>query len=111
MRPNRCLPLALCLSLGIVAAGRAEEQSKAIVDKAIQAAGGEASLGKYKGMTFNVKGNFYGMGNAIPYTGEFAVQFPSQAKNKIDADVGGQKFMMVVVVDGDKGWVKTNDNV
>jgi hypothetical protein len=103
--------LALFLAFGLVGTGRAEDQAKAIVDKAIKAMGGEAKISKAKATTFKGKGNYYGMGNAIPYTAEFAVQLPTKFKNAIEADVGGQKFMMTVVVNGDKGWIKTNDNV
>jgi hypothetical protein len=108
MRPSRCLPVALCLALGLAPVSRADDKAKAIVDKGIEAAGGEANLSKYKGRTFKIKGNFYGMGDGIPYTGEVAVQLPSQSKQSVEADVGGQKFMMVTVVDGDKAWRKTN---
>jgi hypothetical protein len=104
------------LAISLVMAGgstRADDQADAtkIIDKAIGAMGGEAKVSKYKASTFKVKGIFHGMGNPIPYTGEFAVQFPDKSRNVIEADVGGQKFAFTIVVNGDKGWRKMGDDV
>src|SRR5438874_10036578 len=46
---------------------------KAIIDKAIQATGGEAKLAKNHGMIAKMKGQFHGMGTPIDYTGEMTV--------------------------------------
>jgi hypothetical protein len=89
----------------------ADEQAdlKAIVDKAIKAGGGEANLAKYKAETFKAKGKFYGMGEGLDYTGEWAVQPPVSMRVRIDGEAGGMKFSFVNVVHGDKVWKKFGD--
>jgi outer membrane lipoprotein-sorting protein len=83
---------------GIVWSGD-EQSARAIVDKAIQAAGGEAVLAKHASATFKEKGNYHGLGQPFPYTGDYAVQWPDKFRMEI-ADA------FVIVVNGDKGWMK-----
>ena len=83
---------------GIVCSGD-EQTARAIVDKAIQAAGGEAVMAKHAAATFKEKGTYHGLGQPFPYTGSYAVQWPNQFRMEIpDA--------FLIVVNGDKGWVK-----
>lgn len=107
MRP---FPSAFLLLL-LVAPLSAEEPAKAraLLDKAIQAVGGPIPL--TKAITFKMKGTFAGLGQSIPYTGEFASQAPDRAWQKIDATIQGQKVSMIQVIDGKKGWRRINDDV
>jgi len=108
-----CAAWLTCSLVGAGAVARADDQgnAKAIIDRAAKAMGIDAKGAKYKASTFKVKGIYHGMGNPIPYTAEFAIQFPSQSRNMVEADVGGQKFVIGNVVNGDKGWRKVNDDV
>lgn len=99
--------LALALGGSLRAEGKADAQ--AIIDKAIKAAGGETNLAKFKAMTWKDKGTFHGLGMPLPYTGVMAVQWPDQSREAIDSEAMGQKFIMVMVVNRDKGWLKIND--
>ena len=75
--------------------------AQALVDKAIKATGGEATLAKFKGHTWSEKGTYYGMGQGLPYTGKYAIQFPDQFRMEIEG-------VFTVVVNKDKGWMNTN---
>ena len=96
----RLLGLSLSAVIMLATAGqsRADDADvQKIVDKAIKAKGGEANLTKYKAATWKGKGTFYGMGDGVPYTGEWYIQMPGQFK----MDIGGA---FVLVVNGDQGW-------
>jgi hypothetical protein len=81
-----------------------DKEARAIIDKAITAGGGEAVLAKSNAATFKEKGTYHGMGQPLPYTGSYAVQWPKQFRMEImDA--------FVIVVNGDRGWIKTGGDV
>lgn len=103
--------LSVCLTASLVfapATGWAEEP-KAVIDKAVKAAGGEEKLASFKARTFKGKGKYYGMGEGIDYTGEWAVQHPDKMRMQISISVNGMTFTMVRVLNGDKLWSKMGD--
>ena len=88
--------LSLFLSLAVM--GRADDKDcRTIIDKAIQAVGGEEQLAKNKALTWKEKGTFYGEGAAQPYTGTYAVQWPDQFRMEIQG-------VFTLVLNDDKGW-------
>jgi len=91
-----CIALSLIVVLPAPAGDPADAQ--AVIDKAIKATGGEANLGKFRGHTWNEKGTWYGMGEGLPYTGKYAVQFPDQFRMEIEN-------VFTIVISKDKGWV------
>ena len=113
MRNLWCAVCALGIALAGLATARADEQSdlKAVIDKALKAHGGADNITKYKAATSKVKGTFYGSGQEISFTGDYASQAPGQRANRIEAEVNGMKFAFAQVVNGDRGWKKTNDQV
>jgi hypothetical protein len=94
--------------VGVAGSARAADSpdTKAIIQKALEAAGGEAKLEKHKAVTMKGKGTVNVMGMAIEFTAEFQQQPPKQSKTVIQGEAGGQKFEFVVVLNGDKGWMK-----
>jgi outer membrane lipoprotein-sorting protein len=76
-----------------------DKDARAIIDKAIQAMGGEKTLKKHQAATFKEKGTYYGMGDGVPYTGEYAMQYPNQFRMEIEG-------VFIIVINGDKGWMK-----
>src|SRR5262249_1121872 len=82
-----------------------------IIDKAIKATGGEEKITKLKATTFKGKGTFYGMGDGVEYTGEWAVQPPDKLRFQIEGGAGDMKFTFIRVVNGDKAWSKFGDQV
>lgn len=105
-------PAAL-VGLALLAARPARADDKpdpnAILDKAIEALGGEATLAKYKAATWKGKGTFHAGTADIAYTGEWAMQAPDRYKAVIAGEVNGMTFKRVRAVDGDKGWTKSDD--
>ena len=80
-----------------------KEEARATIDRAIKATGGEGKLVKLKAMTWKEKGTFYGMGDGVAYTGNYAIQLPNQFRMEIEN-------VFIIVVDGDKGWTQMGGN-
>jgi outer membrane lipoprotein-sorting protein len=108
MQKIMCLTVVALTSVGVVRADDKAE-TRAIIDKAIKAMGGKEKLAKEKAATFKAKGKYYGMGAAIDYTGDFAVQPPDKLRFQMDFEVNGMKINFTFVFDGKKGWTKIND--
>jgi outer membrane lipoprotein-sorting protein len=100
------------LPLAVVGAARADEQAatRAVIEKAIQARGGEEKLAQMKAMTFKSKGKFYGMGEGTDYTGKWAIQPPDKFRFQINSEANGMKFTFLFVFDGKQGWMKINED-
>jgi hypothetical protein len=75
---------------------------RAVVDRAIKAAGGEEILSKNKAHTWNETGTFYGMGEGLPFKAAYASQLPDQFKMAVEN-------VFTIVLDGNKGWVNDNE--
>jgi hypothetical protein len=103
--------MGFVLALATAGAARADEPAatRAIIEKAIQARGGEDKLAQMKAMTFKSKGKFYTMGEGADYTGEWAIQPPDKVRVQLEAEPGGMKFTFLFVFDGKQGWMKIND--
>ena len=86
-----------------LAAAEEPMKPRTIIDKAIKAAGGEEKLAKYKAVTWKEKGIYYGMGDGIPYTGSYSVQWPNQFRMVIDN-------VMTIVLNGDQGWITQSNS-
>ena len=98
MRKTWCAAFVVCLVLG---PARAEDKGEpmALVNKAIKAAGGADKLTKFQAQTWKEKGTYYGMGEGLPYTATNAVQWP----DKYSMNIHGY---FVIVLNGNKGWMK-----
>jgi hypothetical protein len=80
-------------------------EAKAVIEKAIKAAGGEEKLGKYRAGTWKAKGKINLAGTEIEWTGDFSAQLPKQMKSAIEAEFNGMKITFVRITNGDKGWL------
>jgi outer membrane lipoprotein-sorting protein len=94
-----CSLLLACASI----AQSGGDDGRALVQKAIQAAGGEAKLARFHTATYTDMGTFYGMGDGIPYTGKYAINRPSQYRMEIEG-------VFTMVLNGDKGWIQAGGN-
>ncbi len=81
-------------------------EARALVERAIKAHGGAEAVGKFKASVVGFKGTFHGMGEEIPMTGEVSTFGAENLKADVEVEAGGQKFRVVNVVAGDKGWNK-----
>jgi outer membrane lipoprotein-sorting protein len=80
------------------------DDGRAIVLNSIKAIGGAEKLAKHQAVTFTEKGTYYGMGEALPYTGKHAMQYPGQFRMEI-------KDVFTLVLNGDKGWTSAMGEV
>ena len=111
MRKLVCLATALVLAVSGAARAEKKDECQAVIEKAIKATGGAENLAKVKAFSCKLKGKFYGMGEGVDYTGEWAVQQPHKLRVQIDSEAGGMKFTFIRVVNGDKVWNKFNDQI
>lgn len=113
MRLLRLAVLTVGFAFAAGAPVRADDAKAAreVIDKAIKAHGGADNVKKFQGSVSSFKGTFRGMGMELPMTGEISVSGATRAKVVIELEVSGQKFNVVNVVDGGKGWTKVGDAV
>jgi hypothetical protein len=102
--------LAVSLLLG-AGESRADEQAdaKALLDKAMQAMGGEAKLAKLR--TASVKGKLTGSPGGQEISVELEGTWQGMNQYRADADIqeGGRNTKGVLVLNGAKGWLKHMD--
>lgn len=79
-------------------------KAREIIARGIKAAGGEAAVKKQQSSTMKEKGKYYGMGEGLPYTGNYAMQWPDKFRMEIEG-------VFTIVVNGKKGWMKAGDMV
>ncbi|MBN9117863.1 MAG: hypothetical protein J0I06_01620 [Planctomycetes bacterium] len=98
--------LGFVLAVGCPARADDAAEARKLVEKAVKAHGGQEKLDKLPGTSLKFKGTFHGQGDGIPTTGEISAQGPDKQRIDIEVEAGGQKFPIVIVVAGDKGWTK-----
>lgn len=110
MTSSRCALLAVGVLFAVPVGVRAEEDAdpSAVVKKAIAAHGGD-KLAKFGAVTMKVKGNVHVGAQSFPVTGEANSFGSDRLKVTIEVEAGGQKFTIINVVTGDKGWSRTGD--
>jgi len=101
--------VSVLLSLGVLlagaAVGRADDQAMAVIDKAIQAHGGAATLSKFKAETWKTKGTM--AAGTLKYTAEYAFLAPDHFRFTLDADLGGKQVQLLAFTDGKEGWERS----
>jgi hypothetical protein len=100
------------VSLAFLAAGpsslRAQDELKAVIEKAIKAHGGEANLTKHKAGQTKSKGTVMVGGNPIEFTEEATYHLPNKFKSVQEIQVMGQSVKVQVGYDGKKAWINVN---
>jgi hypothetical protein len=99
--------LAFCL-VG-TARSADDNDTKAVVDKAIRALGGEAKLSKGKGIAWKTKGKLHFGGNENSFSSKTTAAGLDRFHSEFEGEFGGNTVMGVTVLDGDKGWRKFGD--
>jgi hypothetical protein len=97
-------------ALAFVRSGE-DSDLRALIAKAIKAKGAEGNEAKYKGLTMKGAGTFYGLGEGIAYTGEWAMKGDKHVRHTLEIKVMDQTLTITQVVSGAKGWMKFNDEV
>jgi outer membrane lipoprotein-sorting protein len=82
----------------------------AILDRALEAAGGEANLLKFKGIATKFRGTHHDGDEKVPITGAWTSFGPDRMRNVIDEkDEKGKMVRSVTVLNGAQGWTKSGD--
>jgi len=89
------------------ALARAQDDPRALVERAVRAQGGEARLAKSRAGQTRVKGTLFLQAD-VPFTKEVLYQLPDQIKDVLTAEVEGQKLTVTTVFNGEKGWISRN---
>jgi hypothetical protein len=114
MTMSRVLRVAsvFCVVLSLAGPGRGGEPAEArkVIDRAVQAAGGAARLAVLEAATWEGEGKLYA-GGVIRFQGKWAMQGQDRGRVVSAIDTGGRKTTVVVVVNGDKGWLKVDETV
>lgn len=86
--------------------GRAEDQeAQQILKRAMNAAGGERNLERLKGATMWMeRGTFYGMGDGVPYVGQYASKWPKWYRQEIEN-------AFAITASGNNAWVTSPNGV
>lgn len=77
--------------------------ARAIVEKAVKALGHKPG-DKLEAISWKDNGKFSGGGMTMPYTGEFAYQWPDKYRFAVNADIEGMKLTFIAAASGDKAW-------
>jgi hypothetical protein len=97
--------LAIVLVSSTGSPARAEDKDpKAILDKAIQALGGEEKLKKAESATWKSKGTLTINGNDNTISVQATVQGLDHYRAEVEGEFGGNEIKGVVVLNGNKGW-------
>jgi hypothetical protein len=89
--------------LSLVSAAAAQDDARALLEKAIIAHGGER-LAKARTQIRAVKGEIVSFPEAVPFTGEAQLKLPDKGRWAFELDQKGQKLPVILVLNGDKGW-------
>jgi hypothetical protein len=103
--------LTVCLALGLAGRTPAQDDPKAVIEKAIKAQGGAELLEKLKATQLKGRGIIHLpiVRLEIPCTVESYAQFPDQFKQVRSGVARGRNFKHVVLVNGDKMAIIADD--
>lgn len=110
MRNRFSLLLAFALVFALAARGQANDDARAIIDKAIKAHGGEERLAKFKDAAIEskAKGTVNALGNQLDFTLETYVQMPDKLKTVMHLTLNGMNYTTTQVFNGDKFFLNVN---
>ena len=101
------------LAFGLLLAGSAwasaQDDAKAILDKAVKAHGGAEKLGKNKAQQAKSKGRLELLGG-LDFTQESTFQFPTKFKESMHLSVMGNMIDVITVFNGKEGWISAMGN-
>jgi hypothetical protein len=96
---------SLLLTFFLVHPTLAQEEARAVLDKAIKAHGGEDKLAKLNVTRTKAKGTVNIQGQDVDFTSDSAVQMPNKERNDLQLDIAGQKVTLLQIFNGEEGWL------
>jgi len=101
---------AIGATLMVAPRSHAQDDAKAIIEKAIKAHGGADKLAKTKAMRSVSKGTVDVMGQTLPFKETNTMQQPSQFRSEVVLEVGGQQVTILAVGNGNDVWINVMGN-
>jgi hypothetical protein len=96
--------LTTLLLAGRPAGAEEAAEARAVIDRAIAAAGGEARLGRVKAAEWTCKGTAHASSD-LAFTDHCFAQWPEQFRHESAIEVMGRKFRRALILDATKGWI------
>jgi hypothetical protein len=104
----RCATLVTCVAaLGFASAALAQEDVKAVLEKAVKAHGGKENLAKMSMLNSKSKGTIDLFGG-LNFEQESTSNLPKQFKETIALEIAGSKQTIITVFDDGKAWANIN---
>jgi hypothetical protein len=104
MRNIPTTALILALLMGLVGVGHAAEgDAQSVIEQAIQAQGGDR-LTRLQIVRRDLEGIMLAGAQELRFTAELAAQPPDKSRGTFHLDPGGRKLLLIVVVNGKRGW-------
>jgi hypothetical protein len=93
------------LLAGSAGEGRAQDNARALIERAIKAHGGAEALARIHADKIKFKGTFVAPGHNTPFIVETTVQLPSKKKDVLEVDPKGDKHTIVHIVNGNDVYI------
>ena len=100
--------IAVALGAPGMAARAQEPRPEEIIDKAIRAHGGEEKLAGLSAFTLRERQAYP---DAATWDSQIVVQLPGRYRSERTISSGGKSSTSLIVLDGEQGWMKSNDVV
>jgi hypothetical protein len=108
MRRSAIVITAALVCVGFAGAQGSQDEARAILEKAIKAEGGEATLKKFKAATIKLKGRVEA-GGGIDINQTIRFLLPGKFREEVSFEVNGMAINTVTIFDGKKGVLLVND--
>jgi hypothetical protein len=100
----------LTLTVSVMAGRSASaEEARAVVERAITAAGGEARLTRLKAAEWTCQGTAHASTD-LAFTDRCFAQWPEQYRAESTVEVHGQTFRRALILDSARGWIAHEGN-
>jgi hypothetical protein len=99
------VPIGIIAVFGCSGAATAQEEARALVERAVKAHGGAEALGRIRADKVKYKGTLVLQGHTTPFLAETTMQLPSKYKHVIETNDGGDKHTLLYVINGDKNYI------
>ena len=101
--------LSVALLCILAAPTLAQDEAKAVIERAITAHGGAEKLDKFVAGRVQSKGSIAAQGGQVPFTSGAVYQLPDKVKNTVEFTVpGGGSRPVTQILNGDKAGVVIN---
>src|SRR5438445_1040935 len=105
---NRRHVIALACVFAIAHSASAQDEAKAVIERAIAAHGGADKLDKFLAGRLQSKGSIAAQGGQVPFVRFVVYQLPDKVKNTVEFTLQGGARPMTQIMNGDKVGVVIN---